>query len=196
MTASAEIAEGLRRVHAAVVELDALPDPVRAGAEDDDARPLADGRRLARLAPGRVVVARCGIDLAGARVDAAIGRPDAELVPPLPHFLLCQPERRADCRVAPAGLRAQEIHRSRRSSRARSSSARNRDGRRPGGRRDSPRASAPRARAPATRTPSGTPRRGSVRSPSPRRRTSSASRRGAVGAEENFSNAKRGNLTT
>ena len=33
----AERAEGLHGVHAAVVELDALADPVRAGAEDDDA---------------------------------------------------------------------------------------------------------------------------------------------------------------
>src|SRR5947207_2975490 len=37
----AECTEALRRMHAAVVELDSLADAVRAGAEDDDARLLA-----------------------------------------------------------------------------------------------------------------------------------------------------------
>ena len=73
----AERAVGLHGVHAAVVELDALADAVRAGAEDDDALLVAGRRRLVLLAPGRVVVVRRRLDLAGARVDAAIdGRLD------------------------------------------------------------------------------------------------------------------------
>ena len=52
----AERAEPLRSVHAAVVELDALPDPVRPRAEDDDTRLRAERRRLVNLAVGGVVV--------------------------------------------------------------------------------------------------------------------------------------------
>ena len=69
-----ERTEGLRSVHAAVVELDPLPDPVRAAAEDDDAWRPAVGRRLVGLVPGRVVVGRLGGDLAGARVDPTVDR--------------------------------------------------------------------------------------------------------------------------
>ena len=54
----AERAEGLRGVHAAVVELDPLADAVRARAEDDDARLVARRRGLVGLAPGRVEVVR------------------------------------------------------------------------------------------------------------------------------------------
>ncbi len=68
----AERAEGLRGVDAAVVELDPLADPVRARAEDDDARLRPGRRRLVRLAPGRVEVVRVGLDLAGAGVDAPV----------------------------------------------------------------------------------------------------------------------------
>ena len=70
----AERAEALGGVDAAVVELDPLADPVRAGAEDDDARLAARRDRLVRLAAGRVVVVRVGGDLAGAGVDAAVRR--------------------------------------------------------------------------------------------------------------------------
>ncbi len=68
----AERAEALRRVDAAVVELDPLADPVRAGAEDDDARLATRGHGLVRLAPSRVVVVRVGGHLARAGVDAAV----------------------------------------------------------------------------------------------------------------------------
>ena len=71
----AERAERLHGVHAAVVELDPLADAVRAGAEDDDALLVAGGRRLVALAPGRVVVVRRRLDLAGARVDAPVDGP-------------------------------------------------------------------------------------------------------------------------
>ena len=73
----AESPERLHGVDAAVVELDPLPDPVRPGADDHDARLRRRRQRFVRLAPGRVVVVRGGLDLAGARVDAAVGRPDA-----------------------------------------------------------------------------------------------------------------------
>jgi hypothetical protein len=70
-------------VDAAVVELDSLPDPVRTGAEDDDALlpPLGIGRRFVDLAPGREVVVRRGLDLARAGIYAAETRPELELEP-------------------------------------------------------------------------------------------------------------------
>ena len=69
----AELAEALRRVDAAVVELDPLADPVRAGAEDHDRATRAVlllGRLFVGFAPGRVEVVGGGLDLAGAGIDA------------------------------------------------------------------------------------------------------------------------------
>ena len=82
----AERAERLRRVDAAVVELDALPDPVRARAEDDDARLLAVRTGLVLLAPGRVEVVRGRLDLGRAGVDAPVRRagPPATSAPAAP----------------------------------------------------------------------------------------------------------------
>src|SRR5207253_5143994 len=54
-------------------ELDSLADAVRARAEDHDSRHLARGRCFVCLAPGGVVVRRRRLDLAGARIDAAVG---------------------------------------------------------------------------------------------------------------------------
>src|SRR5207249_3424830 len=68
----AEGAEALRRVHAAVVELDALTDPVRARAQDHHPRPVARRRRLVDLAERRVVVVGGRLDLARAGVDAPV----------------------------------------------------------------------------------------------------------------------------
>jgi hypothetical protein len=84
----AEAAEGLHRVDAAVVELDALPDPVRARAEDHDAR-LRPGRRrpLVLLAPGRVEVVRGRVDLAAAGVDTSVGGLDPARVARPPHVV-------------------------------------------------------------------------------------------------------------
>ena len=64
-------------VDAAVVELDPLADPVRAGAEDDDPRLLRTGVGLVLLAPGRVEVVGARLDLGGAGVHAPVDRPDA-----------------------------------------------------------------------------------------------------------------------
>ena len=58
---------------AAIVELDALADPVGTAAQDDD---LAAGRRIrfTRLLVGPVHVRREGLELGGAGIDALIGR--------------------------------------------------------------------------------------------------------------------------
>ncbi len=69
-------ADGHRRVHAAVVELDALADAVRAGAEDDDARLVAAADLVAagrpEALPAGVVVRRLGGELGRARVDGLV----------------------------------------------------------------------------------------------------------------------------
>ena len=108
----AERAERLHGVDAAVVELDPLADPVRARADDHDAR-LRDRRQgLVLLAPGRVVVVRARLDLAGARVDAPVGRPDALGVAGAAHVVAARPPRRPDRVVAPAGpLGAEDVER-------------------------------------------------------------------------------------
>ena len=82
----AERAERLGGVDAAVVELDALADPVRARAEDDDARLVARRGRLVLFPPGRVQVVGRRLDLAGARIDAPEDGTDAELVTPAAHL--------------------------------------------------------------------------------------------------------------
>ena len=69
----AERAERHRGVHAAVVELEALADAVRAGAEDQHARPVVVDR-LVLVLVRRVAVAGAGLDLGGARVDRLVDR--------------------------------------------------------------------------------------------------------------------------
>ena len=67
---AARLADRHRRVDAAVVELDALPDPVRPAAEDDHARPVAALDLVGPPAlPARVVVGRARLELGGAGVD-------------------------------------------------------------------------------------------------------------------------------
>ena len=67
------VAQREGRVTAAVVELDALPDPVRPAAEDDDLLPR---RRvgLALLLVGAVEIRRERLELRRARVDALVDR--------------------------------------------------------------------------------------------------------------------------
>ena len=99
-------------MHAAVVELDPLADPVRARADDHDPRLLGGRQRLVLLAPGRVVVVRARLDLARAGVDATVGGPDPLRVAHLPHVVAARAPRRADRVVAPAGpLRPQDVAR-------------------------------------------------------------------------------------
>ena len=97
-----ELAQAACRMHAAVVELDPLPDPVRARAEDDDALPRRR-RSLVRLAPGRVVVGGRRLDLTGARIDAPVGGPDAPGAPFRPHCGLARVAVLRDRRVRPPG---------------------------------------------------------------------------------------------
>ncbi len=67
---AARLAHGHRGVHAAVVELDALPDPVRPRSEDHDARLVAAPHLVRRPSlPARVVVGRLGLELRRAGVD-------------------------------------------------------------------------------------------------------------------------------
>ena len=65
------------RVHAGVVELDALPDPVGPGAQDQH-RLLLPRLHLVLLVVGRVVVRRGGGELGGAGVDGLVDGPDAQ----------------------------------------------------------------------------------------------------------------------
>ena len=62
----------MHRVHAAVVELDPLPDAVRTAAEDDDLALARVGLRLALGLVRRVEVRRVRHELGGARVDARV----------------------------------------------------------------------------------------------------------------------------
>ncbi len=97
-------------MHAAVVELDSLPDAVRAASQDHD---LAAVRRirLALFLVGRVQVRRrCG-ELRGAGVDALVHRNDAELVPLRAHDFLRYSDqaREATVRESLALQRAQSL---------------------------------------------------------------------------------------
>ena len=81
----AERSERARGVHAAVVELDPLPDSVRARAEHHD-RASAGLRLVVRRLVREVVVRRLGLELGRARVDGEPAgprplRPYLELVP-------------------------------------------------------------------------------------------------------------------
>ena len=78
------LAQRERRVHAAVVELDALADAVRTAAEDHDLA-VVRGRRLALFLVGRVHVRGRRREFGGARVDALEDRPHAETVAALAH---------------------------------------------------------------------------------------------------------------
>ena len=70
------LAELLHRVHAGVVELDALTDAVRAGAEDDDSLAVALAQ-LGLVGVAGVVVRRDRVELGGAGVDGLVDRAQA-----------------------------------------------------------------------------------------------------------------------
>jgi hypothetical protein len=74
------LAERERRVDAAIVELDALPDAVRAAAQDDDLLAVRRESLGVRLV-GRVQVGRVCRKLCGARVDSAERAGHAERLP-------------------------------------------------------------------------------------------------------------------
>ena len=89
----AGVAQGEAGVHARVVELDALADPVRAGAEDEHRRALARGD-LGLLVVGAVVVGRQRGELGGAGVDRLVDRAHAEGVAHPAHDRLRHPAQR------------------------------------------------------------------------------------------------------
>ena len=72
----AQLSERAHGLDAAVVELDALADPVGPGAEDDDGRALGL-RKLVLELVRRVEVRRLGLDLSRAGVDGFVHRPHA-----------------------------------------------------------------------------------------------------------------------
>ncbi len=73
MTVSYAVPQREGGVHARVVELDALADPVGPRPEDEDRRPLARGD-LGLVVVGRVVVRRAGRELRGAGVHRLVDR--------------------------------------------------------------------------------------------------------------------------
>ncbi len=77
-------AQGQRRVHAAVVELDALPDAVRSAAQHHDFSPVV---RLgfAFLLVGRVEVGGRGGEFGGTGVDPLVDRADVQSVAVFAH---------------------------------------------------------------------------------------------------------------
>ena len=97
----AGVAQGEAGVHAGVVELDALADPVRTGAEDDHRRALARGD-LVLLVVGAVVVRRQRRELGRAGVDRLVDRAHAEGVAHPADDRLRHPAQGGDLGVAEA----------------------------------------------------------------------------------------------
>ena len=95
----ARLLERQRRMHAAIVELDALADAVRPTAENHDLA-LVGRLRLALLLIGRVHVRRVGRKLGGTGIDALEHRTDAELQAPLAHCLLGNAGQLGNTRIA------------------------------------------------------------------------------------------------
>ena len=97
----AGLPQGEARVHARVVELDTLTDPVGPRAEDDDGRALAR-LDLGLLVVGAVVVRRLGGELGRAGVHGLVDRADAEGVPHPAHDRLVHPAQPRDLGVGEA----------------------------------------------------------------------------------------------
>ena len=95
------LAQCERCVDAAVVELDALADPVRTAAEDHDLAPLAR-LRLALLLVGRIQVGGVAGELGRARIHALVHRMQPVGMPALAHDRLLQAEQVRDATVGEA----------------------------------------------------------------------------------------------
>ena len=80
MVSKPALAQRLHRVDAAVVELDALADAVRAAAEDDDLLLVGRARLVVSDSYVEYRYGVCGDELGGAGVDALVDRHDAELL--------------------------------------------------------------------------------------------------------------------
>jgi len=83
----AVLAHGQRRVHAAVVEFDALADAVGPAAEHHDLL-LAGRRGFALLVVARIHVGGAGREFTGAGIDPLVHRAHAQRVARLAHRLL------------------------------------------------------------------------------------------------------------
>ncbi len=79
-----QLAHGIHAVHAGVVELDPLSNPIRAAAENDDLLPVRDDALGLRLV-GRVEVGCLGWKFTCARVDHLEGRREVERLAVLAH---------------------------------------------------------------------------------------------------------------
>ena len=99
----AVLGQGEDAVHAAVVELDPLADPVRPAAEDHDLFPAGD-LRLALILVGGVEIGGVGDELGRAGIDPLEDRPDPEGEAQLPHLLLALPPEAAEELVGEAIL--------------------------------------------------------------------------------------------
>ena len=91
-----------RGVHAGVVELDALPDPVRPAAQDDHLGPVP-ARDLGLVVVGRVQVGGPRGELGRAGVHRVEDRPHAETPADLADAGLAHPAQLADLRVGEPG---------------------------------------------------------------------------------------------
>ena len=105
------LAQRERGGDAAVVELDALPDAVRAAPEDDDLPPLR-ALGFVLLLVRRVQVRRRGGKLPGAGVDGLVHRREPRRLARPPHLGLRDPSQRREFRVAEARpLHASQVFR-------------------------------------------------------------------------------------
>jgi len=97
----AVLAHGQRRVHAAVVELDALADAVRSATQHHDL--VALGRLcLALLLVGGVHIGGGGGELRGAGVDTLVHRTHAELVAPVAQHALAHADQMGQTAIGEA----------------------------------------------------------------------------------------------
>src|SRR5712675_659407 len=87
----AVFAQRERRVHAAVVELDALSDAIRSAPQDDHLFPIG-GRRLALLLVSGVHVRGPRREFRRAGIDSLVRRADSEAMPRSAHFRLARVE--------------------------------------------------------------------------------------------------------
>ncbi len=100
----ADVAQREAGVAAAIVELDALPDPVRPAAEDHHLAGLRGSRLVDRRAGegrriGRVHVGGGGGELGRAGIDALEDGPHAEPAPECPHIRLVLPRKHREPRI-------------------------------------------------------------------------------------------------
>src|SRR5204862_4025872 len=100
----AGLAERERGMDAAIVELDALPDPIRTAPENHDLAAIGAVGLVAAGLVGRVEVRRVRDELRAARVDGLVDRADTHALAPRTHGGLPDAEDLAEPRVREARL--------------------------------------------------------------------------------------------